>query len=150
MRPESFGDILDVPPEIVEELDRVYGEREHKANPQDARSMKPRQPELPLRHTPPMGEDMVVLPKHYARFEIEPIRFIAVNKLGFLEANIIKYTCRLEHKHSDKGLEDSLKVIRYAIMRAKHLQGDPDWWKPYRLTALQAAITEEITSGPQG
>lgn len=131
--PPSFRDILDVPEEIAAELDRVY--------PKDPRHQK----DLKPAHRPPLGQDMVMLPKHYARFEIEPIRFIAANKLDFLAANIIKYTCRAEFKHTDNGLEDSLKVIRYAVMRAKFLQGDHDWWKAYRNTTLHALIQEEIT-----
>ena len=134
----AFADILDVPEEIAEELDRVYGK-----NPADKRMMP-----KPV-HRPPLGADMVVLPKHYARFEIEPIRFIASNKMDFLAANIIKYTCRAEFKHSDRGLEDSLKVIRYAVMRAKFLQGDPDWWKAYRNADIHRLVHEEIVNGPR-
>jgi hypothetical protein len=72
------------------------------------------------------AEDMVHLPKHYARFKIEPIRFICENKLDFFQGNVVKYICRHDAKN---GIEDIDKVIRYAQMYKKWLQGDEDWWK---------------------
>jgi hypothetical protein len=85
------------------------------------------------RHDPPpldkhkriTAADMVVLPKHYARYQIEPIRFIAENGIGFMEGNIIKYVVRSDAKN---GLEDLLKAIRYSIMLYRRTAGDPDWW----------------------
>jgi hypothetical protein len=70
--------------------------------------------------------DMVNLPPHYARFKIEPIRFIAENKLDWFQGNIVKYTCRHDAKN---GQEDIRKTIRYANMYLLYLQGNPDWWK---------------------
>lgn len=70
--------------------------------------------------------DNVNLPKHYARFKIEPIRFICENGLNFFQGNIVKYTLRHDAKN---GLEDIKKAIRYAQMYFKFLSGDPDWWK---------------------
>jgi hypothetical protein len=64
-----------------------------------------------------------------------------------LAGNIIKYTARAEHKHSDNGLEDNMKVIRYTMMRAKKMLGDPDWWKPYKNKMLQTIIEEELSYG---
>lgn len=72
------------------------------------------------------GKDNVVLPEHYARFKIEPIRFVGENKLDFFQGNIIKYVCRWDAKN---GLEDLDKVIRYANMYRRYAEGDPDWWK---------------------
>lgn len=71
--------------------------------------------------------DMVHLPQHYARFKIEPIRFIVEN-LGptFLVGNIIKYVMRYPHKNK---IEDCRKAMRYAEMLVKFESGDPDWWK---------------------
>lgn len=69
--------------------------------------------------------DMVNLPPHYARFKIEPIRFIAENKLDWFQGNIIKYVMRHDAKN---GSEDIRKTIRYANMYLRFLQGDPDWW----------------------
>lgn len=70
--------------------------------------------------------DMVNLPEHYARYPIEPIRFIAENKLDWFQGNIIKYVTRWDAKN---GLEDLAKVIRYATMYRLFASGDPDWWK---------------------
>lgn len=70
--------------------------------------------------------DMVNLPMHYARFKIEPIRFIGENKLDWFQGNIVKYVVRHDAKN---GSEDIRKVIRYANMYLLYLAGDPDWWK---------------------
>lgn len=72
------------------------------------------------------GVDMVNLPPHYARFKIEPIRFIGENKLDWFQGNIVKYVCRHDAKN---GLEDIAKVIRYANMYDRYLRNDPDWWR---------------------
>lgn len=72
------------------------------------------------------GEDMVTMPKHYARFQIEPIRFIAENGLNWFQGNIVKYFMRFDAKN---GLEDVRKGIRYALMFEQFLMGNPDWWR---------------------
>ena len=51
-------------------------------------------------------------PKHYAKFPIEPIRFILENQLGYCEGNIVKYICRYKLKHTSKM--DQLKDLRKA------------------------------------
>lgn len=71
-------------------------------------------------------KDNVVLPGHYARFEIEPIRFICENNLNFFQGNIVKYILRWDAKN---GLEDLRKARRYLDMFIKWVQKDPDWWK---------------------
>lgn len=75
---------------------------------------------------PDRGVDMVNLPPHYARFVIEPIRFICENRLDFFQGNIVKYILRHDAKN---GLEDIDKVIRYATMYKRFLAKDPDWWR---------------------
>lgn len=70
--------------------------------------------------------DNVVLPHHYARFKIEPVRFICENGLNFFQANIIKYILRWDAKN---GLEDLRKARRYLDMFIKFVEGDPDWWR---------------------
>lgn len=70
--------------------------------------------------------DMVNLPNHYARFKIEPIRFIGDNKLDWFQGNIVKYVLRHDAKN---GTEDIRKAIRYGQMYLLYLMGDPDWWK---------------------
>lgn len=74
----------------------------------------------------PKQRDNVVLPEHYARFKIEPVRFIGENKLNFFQGNIIKYVLRYDAKN---GLEDIRKAERYCQMFRKYLEGDEDWWK---------------------
>ena len=70
--------------------------------------------------------DAVNLPAHYARFKIEPIRFICENGLNFFQGNIVKYILRSDAKN---GLEDLRKAQRYLSMWIKFLEGDEDWWK---------------------
>lgn len=70
--------------------------------------------------------DAVVLPEHYARFKIEPIRFCIENNLNGFQFNIIKYTLRYDAKN---GLEDLKKARRYLDMFIKFVDKDPDWWR---------------------
>ena len=51
-------------------------------------------------------------PPHYD-MKIEPVDFILENKLGFCEANAIKYLCRWKKKN---GVEDLRKAIHYIEM----------------------------------
>lgn len=81
----------------------------------------------PWASTAPQGpKDSIVLPSHYARFPIEPIRFIVENKLDWFQGNIVKYTMRYDAKN---GLEDLEKARRYNEMQQKYLKGEADWWK---------------------
>ena len=50
---------------------------------------------------------------HYKRFKIQPIEFIILNNLNFLEGNIVKYVCR--HRFKD-GLRDLEKAKHYIEM----------------------------------
>lgn len=79
-------------------------------------------------HLPP-PKDMVTLPEHYARFKIEPIRFIVENGLNWFQGNIVKYSLRYDAKN---GEEDLRKAQRYMQMQQAFLKGDPDWWKAQR------------------
>tara|TARA_R100000664_G_scaffold17170_4_gene26067 strand:+ start:4382 stop:4669 length:288 start_codon:yes stop_codon:yes gene_type:complete len=49
---------------------------------------------------------------HYKDCKIQPVEFIAKNKIGFLEGNIIKYATR--HSKKGEGKKDIEKVIHYA------------------------------------
>ena len=51
-----------------------------------------------------------IRPPYYTRFRIEPLAFITMNHLDFLQGNIIKYVCRHDAKN---GLEDLHKARRY-------------------------------------
>ena len=70
--------------------------------------------------------DPIRLPQHYARFKIEPIRFIAENGLDWFQGNVVKYVCRHDAKN---GIADLKKAQRYLEMYIKYLSGDADWWK---------------------
>ena len=50
---------------------------------------------------------------HYKWFAIQPIEFIHVNNIPYIEANVIKYVCRHKHKN---GVEDLKKAIHYLEM----------------------------------
>lgn len=143
--------------EIAAEMDRVYGALAE-GHPGAKAVAASKMPELiyhkgpPIQppdkpHTPPLGVDMVLLPKHYSRYEIEPVRFIVTNKLDWFQGNIVKYICRAPFKHDDKGQEDVRKVVRYAMMYAKFLAGSPAWWTQYKNLALQGLIEDELTDG---
>lgn len=71
--------------------------------------------------------DAVVLPAHYARYKIEPIRFLVEN-FGpvILVGKVVKYTMRYDAKN---GMEDLRKAQRCLEMLIKYNSGDPDWWK---------------------
>lgn len=48
--------------------------------------------------------------KHYMQYVIQPMEFIGLNNLGYIEGNIIKYVCRYKLKN---GLEDLKKAAHY-------------------------------------
>lgn len=48
---------------------------------------------------------------HYKDRPIQPVEYNQVNKLGFIEGNIVKYATR--HQHKGKA-EDVRKIIHYA------------------------------------
>ena len=74
--------------------------------------------------------DIVNEPKHYARWEIEPITYIMSNSFDFWRGNIIKYASRAGFKAYDgktrdvSEILDLKKVIRYAEMRINQLNGE--------------------------
>lgn len=71
--------------------------------------------------------DAVNLPAHYARYKIEPIRFLVEN-FGpvILVGKVVKYTMRYDAKN---GLEDIAKAKRCLHMLGEYVKGNPDWWK---------------------
>lgn len=90
----------------------------------------------------PLPDDVVILPKHYSRWNIEPIYFIGENQIDFLLGNIIKYLMRAEFKHASP-VEDHTKAIRYAVMRCKKLIGDPNWAGDY-VSNLKECLEKEF------
>ncbi len=51
---------------------------------------------------------------HYKKLQIQPVEYIYVNELDFLEGNIVKYITR--HRTKGEGVKDIKKVIHYAQM----------------------------------
>jgi len=58
----------------------------------------------------PVAPSTPTSPSYYSRFKIQPLDFIAANKLDFLTGNIIKYVMRHDAKN---GLEDLQKAKVY-------------------------------------
>ena len=54
---------------------------------------------------------------HYKNMAITPTHYIIANKIGWLEANVIKYVSRHESKN---GLEDIDKAIHYLELIKVH------------------------------
>jgi hypothetical protein len=69
--------------------------------------------------------DDVSHPKHYARWKMEPIEFIAINDLPWWLANVIKYTMRYDAKD---GLKDLYKARSYLDMKIRQVEGTPRFW----------------------
>jgi hypothetical protein len=57
---------------------------------------------------------------HYKDFKIQPIEFITMNKLSFIQGCVVKYICRFDRKN---GKEDLDKIIHYCELQ-KELLGD--------------------------
>jgi len=67
--------------------------------------------------------DVIKNPKHYERYEIEPVSFIMKNELPFWMGNVIKYIMRAGYKTSTDEIQDLNKAIRYIDMRINQLKG---------------------------
>ena len=52
---------------------------------------------------------------YYKRFKIQPIEFIILNNLNFLEGNVIKYVCRYRFKDGLRDLEKAKHYIEMLI-----------------------------------
>ena len=76
------------------------------------------------------GADIVNEPKHYARWNIEPITYIMRNGFEFWRGNIIKYASRAGYKmyegktQVESEIIDLEKVQRYCQMRINQLSGE--------------------------
>ena len=69
--------------------------------------------------TAPSLQDRI-RPPYYTRFRIEPLAFIAMNHLDFLQGNIIKYVCRYEGKN---GVEDLMKAPGWNCIKFAEIKG---------------------------
>ena len=65
-------------------------------------------------------EDLVNSPKHYTHGEIEVIDAIEDWKLGFHEANVVKYVARAKYKGNE--LQDLLKALWYLERKISKLK----------------------------
>lgn len=99
-----------------------HGTKEEPPVSPTAKSVEAGVPANPAEMT--VDHDMVRRPKHYTRFEIEPIHFIMVNDLPFWLGNIVKYGLRWDAKD---GIQDLYKAKRYLEMKIKQLEGNPKW-----------------------
>ena len=74
-------------------------------------------------------DNIVVKPKHYTQYKIEPVTFIMENRLPFEIGNIVKYACRAGSKiypdmdYTQSRITDLRKVMRYAEMEINRLEG---------------------------
>jgi len=53
---------------------------------------------------------------HYKDFPIQPVQYIFMNKIPYLEGNVIKYVTRHQSK---AGIEDIKKAIHYLQLIAE-------------------------------
>lgn len=53
---------------------------------------------------------------HYKHFIIQPVEFITLNKIPYIEGNIIKYACRWREKG---GIRDLNKIKHYVDLLLK-------------------------------
>jgi hypothetical protein len=84
--------------------------------------------------------DEIHHPKHYSRWKMEPIEFIATNDLPFWLANVIKYCMRFDAKD---GLRDLYKARRYLDMKIRQLEGDERFWDEGKDQANKQPTNEE-------
>lgn len=71
-------------------------------------------------------DDAVHQPAHYARWKMQPIEFIAINKLEFRVGAIIKYITRWDAKD---GLKDLYKARCFLDMLIREAEGVVNFWE---------------------
>lgn len=54
-------------------------------------------------------------PSHYKDLPLEPIHYIALNKLNYFEGNIIKYVSRYKRKNGVEDLKKAKWYLDYLI-----------------------------------
>lgn len=63
-------------------------------------------------------------PTYYSRFKIQPLDFIAANKLDFLTGNVIKYVMRHDAKNGLEDLEKAKVYLERLIKQTKEKEKD--------------------------
>ncbi len=61
------------------------------------------------------AKDTQVGGSHYRNLAIQPAEFIHRNQIGFLEGNVIKYTCRHKAKNGKQDLEKAIHYLQLLI-----------------------------------
>lgn len=70
---------------------------------------------------------------HYKNMAIQPVEFIVANNLGFIEGNIIKYTCRWREAN---GVEDLKKIEQYVQILIEHCKNEKKQPRQTRQTEI--------------
>jgi len=52
---------------------------------------------------------------HYQQFAIQPLEFLARNRIPFTEGNIIKYVCRHRFKNGAEDLKKAMHCLQVLI-----------------------------------
>lgn len=64
-------------------------------------------------------------PNHYTRWKIQPIDFCRANKLGFCQANIIKYIMRYDAKDGVKDLDKAIQYLEW--LKEDWIKDNPEY-----------------------
>ena len=75
---------------------------------------------------------------HYKNFTIQPVEFITINKLGFLEGCIIKRLCRNLPGDFDK-IKHEIKLLEKLVYRPKGDKDDLGKTKPRNTVPVSRA-----------
>lgn len=72
----------------------------------------------------PAASSTPTSPHYYSRFKIQPLDFIAANKLDFLTGNVIKYVMRHDAKNGLEDLEKAKVYLERLIKQTKEKEKD--------------------------
>lgn len=78
---------------------------------------------------------------HYKNFAIQPVEFIAANKIGFIEGSVIEYVCRHEHKNGSQDIEKAIHFLQL-LLQLKYKQ------EPVKTEKLEATLPEGYLNIP--
>ncbi len=84
---------------------------------------------------------------HYKKFKIQPIEFIILNNLNFLEGNVVKYVCRYRFKDGLRDLEKAKHYIEMLIEfrdRCREEMSSIEFNSANNLESLEAEVIERI------
>lgn len=82
---------------------------------------------------------------HYEKYKIQPIDFISLNDIGFVEGNVIKYVVRYKDKNGLEDLQKAKQCLDYLILNYGRNQ---EVRKPARkVNRKEAGIRQKATRG---